>query len=581
MIVPARDEFVARAADHDVVPVAREVYADLATPISAFMALAEGARNAFLLESVIGGERLGRYSFLGVGDREVITARGDEVVIENGGVHGVRATDPLTVVAERLETGRVARIPGLPLFVGGAVGFVGYEAASGFERVPRHANDELGVPDMVFMMADIVVAFDHARRVMQVIAPVRPGGAPGPAYDAALRRIDDCLARIDRGPRGAELGAVGLERPVPLTAHTTREEFMASVEAVREHIAAGDIFQAVLSQRFSAPYEGDGLDLYRVLRAVNPSPYMFYIRTADVTLVGSSPEPLVRVEDDQVLTRPLAGTRPRGADAAEDGRLRADLLADEKERAEHVMLVDLGRNDLGRVSAPGTVTVDELMEVEYYSHVMHIVSNVTGMLAEGKDAFDALRATFPAGTVSGAPKVRAMEIVAELEPMARGPYAGTVGYFGVDGAMDMCITIRTFVLTGGRAYLQSGAGIVMDSDPEREYEECLHKARALHHALELAAGMHAPVAEAVADSSADITRRGPSPLRGSPACETVRLEEPTTVSAEVAAASGSAVGAESLRPILSQDARTGRSEHPRTEAVASSTDGPTERGADR
>ncbi|MEL7668840.1 MAG: anthranilate synthase component I family protein, partial [Actinomycetota bacterium] len=310
-------------------------------------------------------------------------------------------------------------------------------------------------------------------------------------------------------------------------------------------------------------------------------PYMFYIRTADVTLVGSSPEPLVRVEDDQVLTRPLAGTRPRGADVAEDGRLRADLLADEKERAEHVMLVDLGRNDLGRVSAPGTVTVDELMEVEYYSHVMHIVSNVTGMLAGGKDAFDALRATFPAGTVSGAPKVRAMEIVAELEPMARGPYAGTVGYFGVDGAMDMCITIRTFVLAGGRAYLQSGAGIVMDSDPEREYEECLHKARALHHALELAAGMHAPVAEVVADSSADITRRGPSPLRGSPACETVRLEEPTTVSAEVAAASGSAVGAESLRPILSQDARTGRSEHPRTEAVASSTDGPTERGADR
>ena len=242
---------------------------------------------------------------------------------------------------------------------------------------------------------------------------------------------------------------------------------MASVEAVREHIAAGDIFQAVLSQRFSAPYAGDGLDLYRVLRAVNPSPYMFYIRTNDVTLVGSSPEPLVRVEDDQVLTRPLAGTRPRGADSAEDGRLRADLLADEKERAEHVMLVDLGRNDLGRVSAPGTVTVDELMEVEYYSHVMHIVSNVTGTLAEGKDAFDALRATFPAGTVSGAPKVRAMEIVSELEPMARGPYAGTVGYFGVDGAMDMCITIRTFVLTGGRAYLQSGAGIVMDSDPER------------------------------------------------------------------------------------------------------------------
>jgi len=338
-----------------------------------------------------------------------------------------------------------------------------------------------------------VVAFDHARRVLQVIAPVRPGGAPELAYEAALKRIDACLRKIDEGPRGVELGAVGVTREVPLKAHSTREEYMASVEAGKEHIAAGDIFQIVLSQRFSAPYEGDGLDLYRVLRAVNPSPYMFYVRTRDVTLVGSSPEPLVRVEDDTVLTRPLAGTRPRGLDAAEDGRLRADLLADEKERAEHVMLVDLGRNDLGRVSAPGTVSVDELMEVEYYSHVMHIVSNVTGTLAPGKDAFDALRATFPAGTVSGAPKVRAMELIAGLEPAARGPYAGTVGYFGLDGAMDMCITIRTFVLTGGRAYLQSGAGIVADSDPAREYDECLHKARALHHALELAAGMHGEV----------------------------------------------------------------------------------------
>jgi len=490
MILPSRDEFVRLAATHDVVPVAREVYADLATPISAFMSLAEGAEHAFLLESVLGGERLGRYSFLGVGDREVITARGSEVVVENGGVTGERADDALTVVKRRLSAGSVARVPGLPLFVGGAVGFVGYEAATGFERVPRHSNDELGVPDTVFMMADVVVAFDHARRVLQVIAPVRPGGAPELAYDAALKRIDAYLHRIDEGPRGAELGAVGVTREVPLTEHSTREQYTASVRAAKEHIVAGDVFQVVLSQRLSAPYAGDGLDLYRVLRAVNPSPYMFYVRTRDVTLVGSSPEPLVRVEDDQVLTRPLAGTRPRGADAAEDGRLRADLLADEKERAEHVMLVDLGRNDLGRVSVPGTVSVDELMEVEYYSHVMHIVSNVTGTLSPDKDAFDALRATFPAGTVSGAPKVRAMEIVRELEPAARGPYAGTVGYFGLDGAMDMCITIRTIVLANGRAYLQSGAGIVADSDPDREYDECLHKARALHHALELAAGMH-------------------------------------------------------------------------------------------
>ncbi|MBU4555959.1 MAG: anthranilate synthase component I family protein, partial [Actinobacteria bacterium] len=417
-------------------------------------------------------------------------ARGDQVVIENGGVRGERAADPLRVVSRELSAGRVARVPGLPLFVGGAVGFVGYEAASGFERVPRHENDEQDVPDMVFMLADVVVAFDHARRVMQVIAPVRPGGAPEAAYDAALKRIDGYLKRIDEGPRGAELGSVGMTAEVPLREHTSREEFVESVKQAQEHIAAGDIFQVVLSQRFSAPYAGDGLDLYRVLRAVNPSPYMFYLRTRDVTLVGSSPEPLVRVEGDEVLTRPLAGTRPRGADLAEDGRLRAELLADEKERAEHVMLVDLGRNDIGRVSVPGTVTVDELMEVEYYSHVMHIVSNVTGTLAADKDAVDALQATFPAGTVSGAPKVRAMEIIRDLEPAARGPYAGTVGYFGLDGAMDMCIAIRTFVLAGGVAYLQSGAGIVADSDPESEYEECLHKARALHKALELAAGMH-------------------------------------------------------------------------------------------
>ncbi|MGB4593344.1 MAG: anthranilate synthase component I family protein, partial [Coriobacteriia bacterium] len=301
----------------------------------------------------------------------------------------------------------------------------------------------------------------------------------------------------------------GSARAVPLTEHTSREDFIASVEAAKEHIAAGDIFQVVLSQRFSAPYAGDGLDLYRVLRAVNPSPYMFYVRTREVTLVGSSPEPLVRVEGDTVLTRPLAGTRPRGADASEDGRLRAELLADEKERAEHVMLVDLGRNDIGRVSTPGSVSVDELMEVEYYSHVMHIVSNVTGTLSPDKTAVDALEATFPAGTVSGAPKVRAMEIIRDLEPAARGPYAGTVGYFGLDGAMDMCITIRTFVLTGGRAYLQSGAGIVADSDPASEYEECLHKARALHQALELAAGMHDETSDAP-DRCA--TSQGVSPL---------------------------------------------------------------------
>ncbi|HEY3318364.1 MAG TPA: anthranilate synthase component I [Coriobacteriia bacterium] len=497
MLLPTADEFAKLAEGHDVVPVAREVYADLATPISAFMALAQDARHAFLLESVVGGERLGRYSFLGVGG-DTVTARGGMAEVTDGPHRTKRpAPDPLAAVEELLDVGSVARVPGLPIFVGGAVGFVGYEVASGFEKVPRHGNDELHVPDSVFMLSDVIVAFDHARRVMQVIAPVRPNGDPQGAYAKGVARIDATLAKLSAGPIAPRLGAVGVTAEVPLTEHTTREEFIAMVVRAKEHIAAGDVFQVVPSQRCSAPYEGDGLDLYRVLRAVNPSPYMFYLRTPDVTLVGSSPEPLVRVEGDSVLTRPLAGTRPRGVDAVEDGRLRADLLADDKERAEHVMLVDLGRNDLGRVSVAGTVKVDELMEVENYSHVMHIVSNVTGTLKPECDAFDALRATFPAGTVSGAPKIRAMEIIRDLEPAARGPYAGTVGYVGVDGAMDMCITIRTFVIANGRAYLQSGAGIVADSDPEREYEECLHKIRALHHALELAAGMSASETEEV------------------------------------------------------------------------------------
>jgi anthranilate synthase component 1 len=490
MLLPSKEEFIALAADHDVVPVAREVYADLATPISAFLALAQGADHAFLLESVIGGERLSRYSFLGIGADESVTARDGVVeVVSGASKRSLPAPDPLRIVSERLHAGRVARVPGLPLFIGGAVGFLGYEVAAGFEKVPRHDVTEFDVPDAAFMFTRTIVAFDHARRVMQVIAPARPGAYPAEDYERAVARIDGVMDTLRAGCASAPLGSVGASAEVPLKAHTSREDFLAQVAAAKEHIDAGDVFQLVLSQRFSAPFEGDGLDLYRVLRAVNPSPYMFYIRTPDVTLVGSSPEPLVRVEGDQVLTRPLAGTRPRGVDAAEDVVLRADLLADEKERAEHVMLVDLGRNDLGRVSVPGTVKVDELMEVENYSHVMHIVSNVTGTLAPGKDAFDALRATFPAGTVSGAPKIRAMELIRELEPAARGPYAGTVGYIGADGAMDMCITIRTVVLVDGVAYLQSGAGIVADSEPVKEYEETLHKARALHSALELAAGL--------------------------------------------------------------------------------------------
>lgn len=491
MLIPSRDEYIALAAEYDVVPVALEAYADLSTPISAFMSLAQDEPYAFLLESVVGGEQLGRYSFLGIGDTRVVSAR-DGVVTVSGsdGSKSEPVTDPLEVVSRELGSGAVAQIPGLPRLVGGFVGYVGYEAAADFERMPRHDVDEQDLPDLAFMSGEVVVAFDHARRMMLFIAPTRPGTQPEAAYDRAVEAISRTAERLGRSVAAGGFGFREMGAHVPLEPRTSREDFLASVRRAKEHIDAGDVFQVVLSQRFEAPYDGDGLDLYRVLRTVNPSPYMFYVRTPEVTLVGSSPEPLVRVEGDEVLTRPLAGTRPRGVDISEDARLREDLLADDKECAEHVMLVDLGRNDLGRVSVPGSVSVSQLMEVEDYSHVMHIVSTVRGEMQEGKDAFDALRATFPAGTVSGAPKIRAMEIIRDLEPVARGPYAGTVGYVGLDGAMDMCITIRTIVVAGGKAVIQSGAGIVADSDPEREYEETLHKARAMHRTLELAAGMN-------------------------------------------------------------------------------------------
>ncbi|GAB4275954.1 MAG: anthranilate synthase component I [Coriobacteriia bacterium] len=485
MFLPDRETYRRLAAQHDVVPVALEVYADLATPISAFMALDEGQSHAFLLESVAGGERLGRYSFLGVGGSSVVRVREGAAEVDGQPVEGAA----FDVLSRALDVGSVARVPGLPRFVGGAVGYVGYEMAADFEKVPRHPADPYGIPDAEFVLTDVVVAFDHARRIMQVIAASRPGDDPDAAYDSATGAVLKTLARMECGSAGARAASVGATEQVPLDAHTTKREFLSAVARAKEYIAAGDIFQVVLSQRFSAPYSGDGLDLYRVLRAVNPSPYMFYVRSPDVTLVGSSPEPLVRVERDTVLTRPLAGTRPRGVDIEDDGRLRMELLSDDKEKAEHVMLVDLGRNDLGRVSEPGTVEVTQLMEVEDYSHVMHIVSTVTGRMRPDADAFDALKATFPAGTVSGAPKIRAMEIIRELESHARGPYAGTVGYVGYDGAMDMCITIRTFVICGGRVHIQSGAGIVADSDPEREYEETIHKARALHRTLEMAAAL--------------------------------------------------------------------------------------------
>lgn len=496
--VPSREGFDELACRYDLVPVFRDVFADLETPVSAFLKI-DGSETAYLLESVEGGERLGRYSFLGSNPDLVVTFRDGVASIITPSITMDRPLgDPLAIVKELLDQWKAAPVEGLPPFFGGAVGYLSYDAVRYFEpRVPAHGKDDLGLPEMVFVFTDTMVIFDHLERRMKIVANARVADGPD-AYEKACAKIEAIAAKLDAPLAARHLAASFSDetgrRPRTQTAtdrpsNMSKEAFLAAVERIRRYIDAGDAFQVVLSQRFEAPTDADPIDVYRVLRTLNPSPYMFFFRHAGFALVGSSPEPLVKVDDaGTVLTRPLAGTRGRGATHDEDVALEQDLLADPKERAEHVMLVDLGRNDIGRVAAAGTVEVDDLMAVERYSHVMHIVSNVVGRLAEGKDAFDALRATFPAGTVSGAPKVRAMEIIAELEPTARGPYAGVVGYFGYNGTLDACITIRTIEIVRGKAYVQTGAGIVADSVPEREYEETVRKAGALLDTLSLVGG---------------------------------------------------------------------------------------------
>jgi anthranilate synthase component 1 len=454
-----------------------EVDADTETPVSAFLKLSAGRRQAFLLESVEGGERSARFSFLGAGPRTVLRWKlGD---------HG----DPFQAVRAALATHRAVRIPGTPRFSGGLVGHVSYDAVRLFEpRVPIARPDELGFPDVALMDFDEVVAFDNLRHSLHVICEVRcdRGDDPRALYAHALARIRSrlrTLARplVDRRPRRAARGA-GL---VPRVA---KRDYLAAVERAKEYIRAGDCQQIVLSQRFDARVSVPPFEIYRALRRVNPSPYLFYVQDGDRALVGSSPETLVKLEDGEVTLRPIAGTRRRGADPAEDARLEAELRADPKENAEHVMLVDLGRNDVGRVAAVGTVKLTALKTVERYSHVMHLVSEVKGRLAPGLGAVDVLRAGFPAGTVSGAPKVRAMEIIDELEPARRGPYAGAVGYFDRGGDMEMCIAIRTLMANGRRVSVQAGGGLVYDSVPEAEYQETLNKARAVFTAVAQAQG---------------------------------------------------------------------------------------------
>ena len=498
---PAPQEFAELARSADYVPVWRRLVSDSLTPVSAFRALdstsPSGPGIACLFESVIGGEKVGRYSFLATDPYLLLEARGTTVTkrpLGNAaaGAETFESEHPLEALRQEVGNVRVAKPDGLPPFVGGAVGYAGYDTVRYVERLPNAPEDDRGLPDLAFAFFDHMLVFDNVDKTLAVIALAKTASAKTDkelqaAHDDAAARVDDLVQRLsshenDLAP--ADIDTTG-DVSVEFESNFTQEGFQAAVEKCVEYIRSGDIFQVVLSQRLKTPLEGDPLELYRTLRVVNPSPFMFFVRMPDCTLVGSSPEIMVRVTDDEVTVRPLAGTRKRGATDEEDQALAEELLADPKERAEHVMLVDLGRNDVGRVARYGSVELSDVMVIERYSHVMHITSNVTGRLTEDKDAFDALAACLPAGTVSGAPKVRAMEIIDELEPHRRGPYAGAVGYLDFAGDMDTCIALRTVVVQDGVAYVQAGAGLVADSVPESEYQETMNKARGLLKAIEI------------------------------------------------------------------------------------------------
>ncbi|MFN8521951.1 MAG: anthranilate synthase component I [Chloroflexota bacterium] len=465
-------------------PVYREILADLETPVSAYLKLG-GGRDSFLLESVEGGENVGRYSFIGRGPRDVLEIREDGATLETpDGNRPISYTDPLTLLDDLLGRNSIARLPGLPRFVGGAVGYFAWEIARCFERLPAPDADPLALPLARLMFIETLLVFDHSRRTIKAVTRMPLDGDLEANYRAATQRVDELLARLDTPiapdrlasvPNNAE--GIGLHDRVQ--SNFTPSDYIKQVLKAKEYIKAGDIYQVQIGQRFSLETTATPFAVYRAQRVLNPSPYMFFLDFGDYQLVGASPEILVLVEDGLVTTRPLAGTRWRGRTHEEDERIGQELLSNEKECAEHVMLVDLGRNDLGRVSEAGTVHVDQLMAIERYSHVMHIVSNVTGRLRKDLRPLDALRATFPAGTLSGAPKIRSMEIIAELEPDRRGPYGGAVGFLGWNGDVETAITIRTAVMKGGKAYVQAAAGIVADSDPAFEYEETVNKSAAM------------------------------------------------------------------------------------------------------
>jgi anthranilate synthase component I len=502
MIRPDYKEFLRLSRNATLVPVAKSISADLLTPVSAFLAVAEGEPDAFLLESVEGGEKIGRYTFLGVRPFLRLESRGSDITIQRGRQMEKRTGDSFAVIKELLQQHRPAAMEGLPPFTAGAVGYCAYDIVRRLENIGEHAEDDLDVPDCVLMFFDRVLAFDHLRHQIHIVASADlTKDSPKTGYARAVKDIARIERKLAAGWKPAHWRKAAAKAKLKTRARTPKPKFLENVRRAKQYIAAGDIFQVVLSQRWDFEPGVAPFDLYRCLRTVNPSPYMYFLRfgagpskgktgkaSAAIHVLGSSPEMLVRAAGSRLEYRPIAGTHPRGRDEAEDSALEKKMLGDEKEQAEHVMLVDLGRNDLGRVSEYGSVKVARLMYVERYSHVMHLVSALEGQLRQGLSAMDAFAACFPAGTLSGAPKVRAMQIIEELEPTRRGVYGGSVLYADFAGNLDSCIAIRTLLMQGTKAYLQAGAGIVADSDPEREFEETENKARGVLRAVEMARG---------------------------------------------------------------------------------------------
>lgn len=485
MLYPDLDEFKKLSKKGNVIPLYTEILADLDTPVTAFLKL--GGSPAFLLESLEGGEKWARYSFIGARPARILRGSGTsiEIIENNHKPHFIKAENPFKVIKQEIARYKPVEVNGLPRFYGGLVGYIGYDMVRFLEDIPDGRKDTLGLPDFFLMVTDTLLVFDNLRQKIKIVSNAHiEGKDPVDAYRDAEDKIDGIISRL-RSPH--DLLKLQQERSLTgFESNFSKEDFMDSVRKSKEYVMAGDIVQVVLSQRFEKITPVDPFLIYRALRVINPSPYMYFLDIGSAQIVGSSPEILVRLEERKISLRPIAGTRKRGTTEREDRSLEQELLKDPKEIAEHIMLVDLGRNDVGRVARTGSVKVTELMTVERYSHVMHLVSNVEADLVEGLDAIDVLEACFPAGTVTGAPKVRAMEIIEELEPIRRGPYAGAVGYFSYSGNMDTCITIRTLIIKDGKVYVQAGAGIVADSEPDREYLETVNKAKGMMKAVEMA-----------------------------------------------------------------------------------------------